>query len=177
MPGRSSRQDPLKVFRFIVEVPGFVRSGFRYCSGLHETTEKVQYREGGMNESAQKSAGLTTYDDITLRRGQIIDQNIGGDLDFYIWRIQVASVKTIGYNDFDYRRDITIVQRGRAGEDARRWDVYEAWPCEMRAMSDLDGLTNDDSIEELVLANEGWEMEGGPQPPAPGTTLSAQLGI
>lgn len=175
--GRSSRQDPLKVMRFGVSVPGFKRTGFRYCSGLHESTEKSDYREGTMNESARKSAGLTTYDDITLRRGQVVSGTDDPGLDFYVWRMQVASVKTEGYNDFDYRREPTITQYGRDGAEACLWNIAEAWPCEYRAMSDLDALGNDDCVEEIVLANEGWSREGAPAPAARGSSLSASLGI
>lgn len=178
--GRTSRQDPLKSFRYRLTVPGFKRSKFRFCSGLHSSTEQIKYREGGDNETARKSPGLTEYDNITLRRGVIIDNVTGtvtGDLDLYIWRMQVASVKTAGYNDYDFRRDPIITLVGRDGSDAANYQVYEAYPEEMRDFSDLDALGNEDLVEELVLANEGWEREGAPSPPAPGQTLRATLGL
>lgn len=175
--GRSSRQDPLKAFRYRIEVPGFKRVGFKFCSGLHESTEITGYREGGFNESERKSPGLTTYDNVTLRRGQLEDSvGSSGGFDMYMWRLQVASVKTEGYNDFDFRREPNIVQVGRDGSDAYVWNLQEAWPAEYKAFGDLDGSSNDNLLEEIVLANEGWEMQDGPQPPGPGETLSSSLG-
>jgi len=177
MPGRASTQDPLKVFNYAVEIDGFKRLGFAEVTGLKANTEVVEYREGGMNESVRKSAGLSSYDNITFKRGQIIDPNEEGEDDFYDWYLQVQSVRTQGYNDPDYRRNITVVQFNRDGTVARRWNIVNAWPCGYVPFSDLNGTESSDSMEEIEVCHEGFELEGGRPPPGIGQSISPSLGI
>lgn len=175
---RTAYGDPLKNFNYRVEVPGMKNAMFSYCSGLRSTTDIIEYRAGGQNETAKKSAGLTSYGNITLRQGLIVNPSSGNShFDMYIWRIQVASVASHGYADFDYRRTMTVALQARSGEDAVRYDVYESWPSEMQAFGDLDGLGKDNVLQEVVIVNEGFDWEGGPQPAPAGQTLSVQLGI
>lgn len=171
MASRSSKQDPLKNFRYAMIVPGFARIGFESISGLKSSTESIDYREGGDEETPRKSAGQTTYEPITCTRGQIVDPDGEGEFDFYIWRLMVKR------NDPNYRRDIVIIQYNRDRTEARRWLVSNVWPNEDVAFSDLKGTGNEDSIESLTLQHEGYEIEGGPQPPGVGKSLEAALGI
>jgi phage tail-like protein len=153
---RTSVEDPLKVFRFIVEIDGMARAGFMEASGLERTTEVAEYREGGDNETMKKSAGLSAFSDITLRRGQILDE---GQNDFYNWAQEVHNVSSLGGNVRDYRRDIDIVQFERGGVEVKRWRVFECWPNRFKPFGDLNATsTSDNSIEELSLVNEGFEL-------------------
>jgi phage tail-like protein len=124
--------------------------------GLTRTTEEAKYREGGMNETVQKSAGLTEFPDITLKRGQIIGSSQGGDDDFLNWATQVFDVSAAG-NATNYRQDIDIQQYSAQNVLARVWTVYNTWPKEYKPMSDQKGDSNDNNFEELKLANEGWD--------------------
>lgn len=151
---RTSVEDPLKVFRFVLEIDGFARAGFMECSGLERTTEVAEYREGGDNETVKKSAGLSAFGDITLRRGQVLDE---GQNDFYNWAQEVHDVGSQGGSQRDYRRDVDIVQFERGGLEVARWRLHEAWPNRFKPFSDLDATANDNSIEELNIVNEGFE--------------------
>lgn len=153
---RASIEDPLKVFRYAVVVDGFVRAGFSECMGLDRTTEVAKYREGGFNETVQKSAGLTDFPDITLKRGQIIGSSRGGDADFLNWATQVFDVAAAG-NAENYRKDLDIQQFNAQNVLARVWTVYNCFPVGFKPMGDLKGDGNDNSVEELKIANEGWE--------------------
>lgn len=150
---RSSVEDPLKNFRFLVYVDGFARAGFSACSKLESSTEDIKYREGGDNTSPKKSAGLTDFANITLKRGVIIDE---AQNDFYNWMTEVHDVQSKGIAARDYRRDIEIVEVERGGLVVVRWRVVNAFPVRFLAMSDLEGLGNDSVIEELELAHEGF---------------------
>lgn len=156
MAGRASAEDPLKVFRFRVECDGFTRAGFSEVTGLTRTTAVAEYREGGFNETPQKSAGLSTFGDITLRRGQIIGSSRGGDDDFLDWAKQVHNVSA-GGNAENYRRSLDIVQFNSQNKEIRRWRIANAWPSGFRATSDLNATSSDNSIEELTIAHEGFE--------------------
>ena len=153
---RASVEDPLKVFRFRVIVDGFIRAGFSEVSGFDRTTEEAKYREGGFNETVQKSAGLTDFPDITMRRGQIVGSSRGGDDDFINWASQVFDVASAG-NATNYRKDLDIEQYSSTNVRARVWRVYNCWPKGFKPASDFKADGNDNSVEELKVANEGWE--------------------
>lgn len=154
---RTVNEDPLKVFRFLVEEDGFKRAGFREVNGLEATVEVAEYREGGDNETVKKSAGLVSYGNITLIRGQIIGSNEGGDDDLWDWFESVQDVATRG-NAANYRRDFDIAQYDATYAEVRRWNVYEAWPVRFKPFSDLNATNNDNSVEEAELANEGFTL-------------------
>lgn len=153
---RAAIEDPLKSFRFRVRIDGFIRAGFTEVTGFDRNTEEVKYREGGFNETYQKSAGLSDFPDIVLRRGQIVGGSRGGDDDFINWAQQVFDVAAAG-NDLNYRKDLDIEQYNALNTRARLWRVYNCWPKGFKPMSDQKADGNADSIEELRLANEGWE--------------------
>ena len=150
---RTSVEDPLKVFRFIVEVDGMKRAGFMECTGIEQVTEETKYREGGHNDTTQKSAGLTEFGDITLKRGQILDE---GQNDFGDWAKEVIDVTALGGATRDYRRDIDIVQFERGGFEVKRTRVENCWVKRFKPFGDLNGMSSDNSIQELGLSNEGF---------------------
>lgn len=153
--GRSSVDDPLKAFRFRVEVDGFVRAAFMEVSGLESTTEVVEYREGGDNATVLKSPGLTSFANLVFKRGQFVRSTRGGDDDFAQWAKQVFDV-TSGGAPMDFRRTLDIVQYHRDGSEAKRHRVVECWPTRFKPMGDLNATSNDNSIQELEVVNEGF---------------------
>jgi len=152
---RSSLEDPLKNFKFRVEIDGVARAAFAECTNLERTTEVVEYNEGGKNDSPQKSAGRTNYGNITLRRGVIIVAD--GDEDLVNWCRDVEDILTNGGNALDYRRDIDIVILNRDGSTGRRVRVQACWPAKYK-LSDLNAGSNENFMEEIELVNEGWDF-------------------
>lgn len=153
---RASIEDPLKVFRFRVVVDGFVRAGFSEVNGFERDTEEASYREGAFNETKQKSAGLTNFGDITLKRGQIVGSQRGGDDDMIQWAGMVFDVASSG-NASNYRKDLDIEQYSAANVRVRVWRVYECWIKKFKPMSDLKADASENSYEEITLAHEGWD--------------------
>lgn len=152
---RSSNEDPLKAFRFRIVIDGFARAGFSEASGLERNTEEVKYREGGGNETPEKSAGLTEFSDIVLKRGQIIGSQRGGDDDFINWCQDVHDVASQGTAE-NYRRDFDIEQYNSQNVRVRTWRITNAWPKRFKPFSDLKGDANENSIEEMTLGHEGF---------------------
>ena len=144
------------MFRFRVLVDGFVRGGFSEQTGMKRKTAEASYREGGMNDTPQKSAGLTTYDNITLKRGQLIGSTQGGDDDFVDWAEQVMDVAAAG-NATNYRKDVTTQQYAATNTIARTWAIYDCWVSDYEPMSGQNANTSENSFETIVLTNEGWE--------------------
>lgn len=155
---RASVEDPIKAFRYRVIVDGFQRAGFSEATGLAKRkTEQVKYREGGFNETVQKSAGLTEFPDVTLTRGVIIGSSRGGTNDMVDWGQEVFDVASSG-NASNYRRDLDVQLYNAQNVQARVWRIYECWPSEVDGMSDLKGESSENVVEKLVLANEGNEV-------------------
>lgn len=152
---RAYQEDPLKVWQFVVEVDGFARAGFMECTGLERTTEVAEYREGGQNSTAQKSAGQSTFSNITLKRGQIVA--LPGADDFYNWASDVHEAGGIGVSA-QYRRDFDIVQYDASGVvEVARWNIINSFPIRFKPFGDLNAMEKSgNSIEELEIAHEGF---------------------
>lgn len=156
---RSDSEDPIKTFRYHVEIQQFARFGFSKCAGLQATTDIVEYREGGQNSTPQKSPGLTKFSNITLERGQIFSAGFG-DKDCLNWYLQVFNVSTKAANSPKaFRRRLDIVQFDKEAIERYRWEVVECWPTEVKPLGDLEALSSNNSIESIVLAHEGWRLK------------------
>jgi len=142
------RHDPLRNFRFRVEIDNLARAGFSEVSGLEITTDVVEYREGTDPPHVRKLSGLTKYGNVTLRAGLIVG---AGALDLFRWHQSIASGELL-----NARRRVVIIVQDEAGADQARYVVSDAWPVKYEA-SELNGKGNDVMIETLELGNEGIE--------------------
>lgn len=159
---RAVVEDPLKVFRFRVEIDQFERAGFREVNGLEASVEVAEYREGGDNHTVKKSPGLASFSNITLIRGQIIGSDQGGDDEIVDWFKNVFDVtQSLPIQAENPRRSLEIVQYDPTFTERRRWEVQEAFPVRFKPFSDMNATSNDNSVEEVELANEGFELSGG----------------
>jgi phage tail-like protein len=143
--------DPYRNYKYEVEAQGFVRAGFSKISGLKQTTESTDYREGGENETPHKLPGQTSFDDVTLERG------MSNDDDFMNWTDQIFNVDNVDGEQGDeesFRKDLTIYLKNKAGRRVKKWKLLRTWPKE-RSYGDLDASSNDVLMETLVLCNEG----------------------
>jgi phage tail-like protein len=141
------RIDPLRNFRFRVEIDNLARAGFAEVSGLEITTEAVDYREGTDPPHVRKLTGLRKFSNVTLKSGLAV----GGDaLDLFKWHDDVASGVA------NIRRKVVVVIQNEAGQDQARFVVTDAWPVKYSA-SPLKASANEVIIETLELANEGIE--------------------
>ncbi len=153
---RTAVEDPLTVFRYRAIVDGFVRFGFTKITGMKKTTDIMEIREGGWNESPRKSPGLSKYDNITFVRGQIVSNGaVGGDDDFQIWLTQVHASNTYG-TALNIRKSIEIQQYANTGGLAVRWAVDNALPASEIPFGDLDGSTSEHAFETIEVAHEGY---------------------
>jgi len=142
--------DPYRNYKYEVEVDGFTRAGFSKVSGLTESTEDIEYREGGENETPHHLPGQTKFDPIVLSQG------VSTDSDFINWRNLIYDVdQTDGaQGGEDYRKTIVIYLKDKAGNRVAKWTVHRGWPTEL-ATEDLDAMGNDVLIQSLTITNEG----------------------
>jgi phage tail-like protein len=140
-----ARQDPLRNFRFRLEIDNVQLAGFSQVVIGAVTTEVIEYREGTDARHVRKLPGLTKYGAVTLKRG------VSTSLELFDWHRRIVSGDIA-----DNRRQVVIVVLDDSGADVVRYVVSEAWPSKYEA-GELNARGNDVFIETLELANEGIE--------------------
>jgi phage tail-like protein len=143
-----ARNDPLRNFRFRLEVGDIAQAGFSEVMIAETTIDAVDYREGTDEAHVRKLSGLTKYGNITLKWGMTFGT---GALDLFKWHHDISKGQIK-----DKRKDVAIVVQDEAGGDAARYVISEAWPIKYDP-SDLNAKGNEVMIELLELANEGIE--------------------
>lgn len=139
------RNDPVRNFRFRLEIDGIQAAAFSEAMIAETTTEPIDYREGTDPIHVRKLSGLTKFGNITLKRG------ITDSMEIYNWHKQIVAGQ-IQTN----RKQVAIVVVDEAGTDKARFVVSEAWPTKYDP-SDLNAKGNEVFIELLELVNEGIE--------------------
>lgn len=134
------REDPLRGFRFIVEIQGIASGGFARVKGLSRELKFESFREGGVNEYEHKLITQVSYPVVILERGLALD-------DLWKWA-QAAAVGEIR------RRTVWIRLQNEAGAIKWSWQVDYALPVKWSA-SDLDAQTSPVLMESLELAHHG----------------------
>jgi len=137
------RRDPLRNFRFRLEIGGINEAHFSEVTGFDITTDVIDYREGDEPTHVRKLPGLNKFGNVTLKRG------ITDSMDLYNWYKDVLAGKT-------RRETVAIVVLDEEGKDKARFQITDAWPSKYDPM-DLNAKGNDVSIETLELVNEGVE--------------------
>src|SRR5262245_9232709 len=140
-----ARNDPLRNFRFRLEIDGLQAAGFSEVLIGATTVDVVDYREGTDPPHVRKLSGLTKYGNLTLKHG------VTSSLEVFEWFSGISNGQIAGN-----RRRVVIVVQDESGADQARFVVREAWPAKY-APSDLNAKGNEVMIELLELANEGIE--------------------
>ncbi|HXT38767.1 MAG TPA: phage tail protein [Candidatus Angelobacter sp.] len=134
------RLDPLRSFRFLVEIEGITSGGFTRVKGLSREVKYESYREGGVIEYEHKLITQVSYPVLVLERGLALD-------DLWKWALAVADgvVK---------RKTIWIRLQNEANVPSWAWQIEYALPVKWTA-SDLDAQTSPVVMESLELAHHG----------------------
>jgi phage tail-like protein len=140
-----ARNDPLRNFRFRLEIDSITQGWFSEVNIGDTTTEPIDYREGTEPTHVRKLPGLTKYGNITLKWG------VTDSVELYEWHKAIVA-GGIG----DQRKTVKIVVIDEAGADKASFLVSEAWPTKYDP-SDLNAKGNEVFIELLELVNEGIE--------------------
>ena len=143
-----ARIDPLRNFRYRLEIDSITQAGFSEVAIAETTIDAVDYREGTDPPHVRKLSGLTKYGNITLKWGLSVG---AGAMDLFKWHADVSSGQVK-----EKRKKVVIVAQDEAGVDAARFVVSDAWPVKYDP-SDLNAKGNEVMIEVLELVNEGIE--------------------
>jgi phage tail-like protein len=140
-----ARQDPLRNFRFRLEIDGIEQGAFSEVSIGALSNDPIEYREGDEVTTVRKLTSLTKYGNITLKWG------ITDSTELSEWHQLVVGGATLLD---DIRKTVVIHVQGEDGEDRAAFEVTEAWPCKYDP-SDLKGIGNEVAIDTLELCNQG----------------------
>jgi len=136
-----ARQDPLRGFRFVLEIDGITSAGFTRVKGLSREVKHESYREGGVNEYEHKLLTQVSYPVVVLERGLALQ-------DLWQWAFDAAEGRV-------ERKTIRIRLRDETGQrDVWSWELQHALPVKWTA-SDLDAQQAQVVMESLELAHHG----------------------
>jgi phage tail-like protein len=135
-----ARIDPLRGFRFLLEIDDITSGGFARVKGLSREVKHESYREGGVNDYEHKLLTNVTYPVLVLERGLALDD---------LWKWAQAAA------DGDVqRKNIRIRLHDEANEKQFAWQIAHAVPVKW-SVSDLDATTSPVVMETLELAHHG----------------------
>ena len=134
------RQDPLRAFRYLVEINGLVSGAFLRVKGISREVRHESYREGGVNEYEHKLLTQVTHPVIVLERGIVLD-------DLWKWAQAAADGDVT-------RRNIHVRLQDERGKNTWAWQIQDALPVKWTA-SDLDAASSQVVMETLELAHHG----------------------
>ena len=141
-----ARTDPLRKFRFRLEIDGLEQAAFSEVTIGDLASDPIEYREGDEARlTVRKLFGLTKYANVTLKWG------ITDSLELADWHQLVVGGATL---QDDIRKTVVIRVQNEAGEDKAAFEITRAWPCKYDP-TDLNGTGNEVAIDTLELANEG----------------------
>ena len=140
------RQDPLRNFRYRLEIDGIDQAGFSEVAIGDLSTDPIEYREGDeLPTTVRKLNGLNKYGNVTLKWG-ITDSKELAD-----WHQLVVDDAT---PLSDARRNVVIRVQNEAGQETTAFEIVKAWPCKYDP-SDLNATGNEVAVDSLELCNEG----------------------
>lgn len=135
-----ARLDPLRGFRFLLEIDGITSGGFARVKGIAREIKHESYREGGNNEYEHKLLTQVSFPVVILERGLALD-------DLWSWAQATADGNVV-------RKTIRIRLQNEANEKAWAWQIEHALPVKWSA-SDLDANSPQVVMESLELAHHG----------------------
>ncbi|MFY2826027.1 phage tail protein [Ruegeria sp. MALMAid1280] len=141
----AERQDPLRNFRYRLEIDSIEQAGFAEVMIGDLSTDPIEYREGDEPTTVRKLNGLNKYGNITLKWG-ITDSTELAD-----WHQLVVDDNTLLE---EARRTVVIRVQNEAGEEKAAFEIFKAWPCKYDP-SDFNAKGNEVAIDTLELCNEG----------------------
>jgi phage tail-like protein len=152
--------DPWGNFRFALFLAGSdgkqkEMGHFQECSGLKNSAEVFEIKEGGLNGRTHKRPGQSKWENITLRYASSASTEL---LD---WRNQFLQDKfTEGLRVDPAKSTGAIVLMDNAGKVLRKYEFKNAWPVSWEGPS-LSSGGSALAVEALEIAHEGLTITEG----------------
>ena len=139
-----ARTDPLRGFRFLVEIEGIAGAACARVKGLSREIKHESIREGGVNDYEHKLASQVSYAPVVLERGLALPN-------LWQWAEDAA-------NGIIVRHKVTIRLQNEAGQPGWAWHVDQAWPVKW-SCTDIDAYSSQVLMESIELAHHGLRRD------------------
>lgn len=136
----ATRTDPLRGFRFLVEIDGIAVGGFLRAKGLVREVKYESQREGGVNHYEHKLFTQVTHPAVVLERGLALDQ-------LWNWASDVSEGRIV-------RKTISVRLLDERGGKGWTWHVDNAFPVKWSS-ADLDANSSQVLMESVEFAHHG----------------------
>lgn len=136
----ATRPDPLRGFRFLVEIDGIAAGGFTRAKALSREVKVDSHREGGVNDYEHKLFTQVSYPALVLERGLALDL-------LWNWALDVS-------NGEIERKTVSIRLLDEHGGKGWTWHVDHAWPVKW-SCGDLDANASQVTMESVEFAHHG----------------------
>ena len=136
--------DPTRGFRFKVEISGIQIASFSEASVPDINIETTDYREGTDPVYKRKLSGLTSYGNLTLKKG------ITDSMDLYNWHNLVVEK---GSGGSGVQKNISLILIDASGGEKIRWNIINAWPIKYETTG-LNASSNEVMVETLEVVVE-----------------------
>ena len=157
LPGSLKKYvEPLKSFRFLVEVDGAAVGAFTQFSGIKMEVQTIHARSGNDLRGVQDIIPVMThFEPVTLTKGVI------GDNDFLNWLFAAAASTHTGPTGISLFRTINVIALDDAGNRGVIWSLKEAMPIRYE-LSPMDSTRGEVLSESVTFAVHGMERTVGP---------------
>ncbi|MEV4777570.1 phage tail protein [Burkholderia sp. LMU1-1-1.1] len=136
----ATRTDPLRGFRFLVEIDGIAVGGFLRAKGLVREVKYESQREGGVNHYEHKLFSQVTHPAVVLERGLAFDQ-------LWNWAHDVSEGRIV-------RKTISVRLLDERGGKGWTWHVDNAFPVKWSS-ADLDANSSQVLMESVEFVHHG----------------------
>ena len=141
---------PMPKFRFEVDLGTALKGvAFQEVSGIDVGTQVIAYRASNSKLfSTEKMPGIPKYDNITMKRGVFINDNI-----FWNWyeEIMMNTIK---------RTTVLIKLLDEVGKVTMQWTLSNAWPTKVTG-TDIKSDGNEVAIDTIEIAYEQISTTNG----------------
>ena len=143
----ASQKDYTPNHNFGLEINGILSAGFQQVSGLKQEIEVIEYRDGDSGNVTLTRAGKYKPVRVKLTRGQVNDDTLRK------WFNEVL-------NGMTNRQPVSIIAYGRDAKETKRYNLFEAWPCEWEG-PEFNSKSDGHITESVTLVAERLEMVVG----------------
>ena len=148
--------DPLRTFRFLVEVDGSAVGAFTQFSGIKMEVQTITARSGSDLRGVQDIVPvMTRFEPVTLTKGVI------GDNAFLNWIFAAAASTHTGPTGVNLFRTINVIALDDAGNRGVIWSLKDAMPIRYE-LSPMDSTRGEVLSESVTFAVHGMERTVGP---------------
>ena len=148
--------EPLKAFRFLIEVDGDAVGAFSQFSGIKMQVQTIEARSGSDARGVMDYIPvLTSYSPVTLTKGVI------GDNAFMDWIFAASASTLTGPTGKSLYRTINVIALDDVGRRGVIWSLADAVPIGYE-LSPMDSSRSEVLTESVTFAIHGVERTVSP---------------